>query len=421
MGSGSLRLTGEALGGMFRHGDWAFQAIDSMIDEPVTSFDILPYLRAGRRHMLLFGLIGLGGGLAFGFLAPKWYETSVSVVPTGSPKAGGGIAAAAMSAVDLPIDLGLGGGDVERVAAIFKSQSVTDAVIDKFGLMSRYDERYREDARETLQKHCSVKVDKKPGVVTVTCEDKVPQVARDMVAYYAEYGNDVARRVSVSSAAEERRFLEKRLLQAQVDLDKACQALRDFQQQNSVISLPEQAKAVVESIATLRAEMIAKQTQLAYVDRFAASEESTSSQLRAQVGILKSRLKAMEDRGGGESSRGSGGHGGASTAAGLFPPAMDIPPLQYQLGQILREQKVQETLVTLLTQRYEIARMSEARDTSSFQVMDRPMVPTKKSRPKRVTSAAVGMFGGALFGLVWAQIRRRRSTCGQATAAAAEA
>ena len=353
------------------------------------------------------GLIGLCGGLSYGLLAPKWYQASVAVVPAATPKGGMTGVASAISAVDLPIDLGVGGTDVERVGAIFKSTSLTDAVIAKFHLIDRYDERYIEDTRESLQKHCSIKIDKKPGVVTVTCEDRSPTVARDMVGYFAQYGNEVALRISASSAAEERRFLEKRVEQARNDLDKACRDLRDFQQQNGVISLPEQAKAVVESIATMRAEMISKQTQLAYVNSFSASGEAISGQLSAQVGILKTRLKSLEGPGKVAASAASVPTGSRNSPE-LFPPAMNIPPLQYQLGQVLREQKMQEVLVTLLTQRYEIARMNEARDTSNFQILDNPVLPTKKSRPKVLMSAGTGMLLGVVLGFVWTILRRPR-------------
>jgi uncharacterized protein involved in exopolysaccharide biosynthesis len=388
-----------------------------MTDDPVTLFDIRPILRIGRWRIAAVGLLGFVGGLSYGLLSPKWYQASVAVVTAGSSKGGMSGAAAAFGGMDLPVDLGLGGADVERLAAIFKSASVTDAVIAKFHLMARYKQQYIEDTRDALQVHCSTKVDKKPGIVSVTCEDTSPQMARDMVAYYAEFGNEVALRISASSATEERRFLEKRLEQSRIDFDKSCRDLRDFQQQNGVISLPDQAKAVVESIATLRAEMISKQTQLAFINSFSASDEATSSQLRAQVGILKSRLKSLEGPSGKEPASAASASQGSMNSTELFPPAMNIPPLQYQLGQVLREQRMQEVLVTLLTQRYEIARINEARDTSTFQVLDNPVLPTKKIRPKVRTSAITGMILGIFIGLAWAIVRRPRQSVKTASGA----
>jgi capsule polysaccharide export protein KpsE/RkpR len=329
----------------------------------------------------------------------------------------GGMAAAALGAIDLPIDIGGGGADIERIAAIFRSTTVTDAAISKFNLMTRYRQRYLEDTRKALQLHCLATIDKKPAIVKVTCEDTSPQFATDLVTFYAKYGNEVARRISASSAAEERKFLETRVAQARNELDQASQNLRDFQERNKIISLPEQAKAVVASMATLRAEMLQKQTQLAYVDSFSSNDESTSGQLRAQVGVLRSRLKAMEESNGVRTPTSAKSTQPASSASadvinaeGVFPLATSIPPLQYQLERLLREQKTQEILLTLLVQRYETARVNVARDTSTFQVLDYPVVPTQKSRPKVSMCAAIGLLVGLLFGFGLTVVRQLRKT-----------
>jgi capsule polysaccharide export protein KpsE/RkpR len=354
--------------------------------------------------------LGLAAGTTYSFVAPKWYTAELSVVPSVSSKGGssGALsgAAAALGATDLSVDLG-GSSDVDRIDAIFRSTSVTDAVIAKFGLVARYRERYLEDTREELWKHCSTRLDKKPALVTLACEDKSPDVAMAIVAYFADNANQVARRISTSSAGEERRFLETRVSQARNNLDEASRNLREFQEQNKVISLPEQARAIVTSMATLRAEMLEKQLQLAYVDGYSSNDESTSGQLRQQVGILQAKLKSLEQahvpadlRAPNPARPGTQANADSRGASSIFPPAMNVPMLQYKLEQLLREQKMQESLVTLLMQRWELARVQEARDTSTMQILDHPIRPTKKSRPKRAISMLLGFLTGLALGLI---------------------
>src|SRR5439155_5104068 len=91
---------------------------------------------------------------------------------------------------DLPIDLG-NNADVERIAAVFESTSVTDAVISKFGLSERYDDKYIEHARTDLWKHCSTRIDRKAKLVALTCEDKDPKFVKEMLSYFGDYGNEV--------------------------------------------------------------------------------------------------------------------------------------------------------------------------------------------------------------------------------------
>lgn len=386
-----------------------------MKDDTNPNIDFLQQLLADWRRIIPFAAFGLVGGIAYAFLMPKWYTADLSVVPSVSSKGPslGGLSGAAAALTELPIDLG--GSDVDRIAAIFHSSSVTDAVIAKYNLKDRYNVRYREDAREELWKHCSTKIEKKPNVVTLSCEDKSPQQAQAIVAFFADYANQVALRVATSSAREERKFLEKRVSQAKADLDKASRELRDFQEANKIVSLPEQAKAVVASMATIRAEILEKQLQLSFVDGFTSTDESTSGQLRRQVGLLQGKLKTLEEDKSAANRSALNAHTPGSPAAskprntgGIFPPAMNVPKLQYELEYLLREQKIQETLLMLLTQRYEIARVNEARDTSTIQVLDYPVIPTKKSRPRRIVCILLGCLAGLAIGVAPLLMKRWR-------------
>ena len=62
----------------------------------------------------------------------------------------------------------------------FERQKVTDAAIERFGLMKRYQVEHIEFAREELWKHCYTSVARKSGVVVLSCEDRSPAIARDL-------------------------------------------------------------------------------------------------------------------------------------------------------------------------------------------------------------------------------------------------
>jgi uncharacterized protein involved in exopolysaccharide biosynthesis len=358
-------------------------------------------------------------GVAYAFLAPAWYQSQLALVPQASSKSG----LAALTA-DLPINLDIGGGDsasADRIQAVLKSRTVTDAVIEKFQLQQRYEEAHLENARKVLWLHCSTKLDKKPGVVTLTCEDRDPQMAQAITAYFAEVGNTVFRRISKSSAAEERRFLETRWEQSKKDVVTAAMNLRDFEEKHKLVDLGEQSKAMVSAMASLKADLLAKQIQLSYLTQFSSSDEATATQLRREISILQAKLDSMMDEGGLESASAKEGESDAGSdtdvsvpaprprpvrkgkdkkaSTGFFPVAMKVPQLKFELEGLYREKKIQETLFQLLTQRYELARISEARDTSAFEVLDLPVVSDHRSRPKRAPIVAGALFVGLLLGL----------------------
>jgi uncharacterized protein involved in exopolysaccharide biosynthesis len=70
-------------------------------------------------------------------------------------------------------------------------------------------------------------------------------------------------------------------------------------------------------------------------------------------------------------------------------PFARVPELGLELVKLAREVKIQEVLVTLLTQQLEQARIAEARDTPVVQVLDRAVAAERPSRPRAGRNAAI--------------------------------
>src|SRR5262245_21246662 len=111
-----------------------------------------------------------------------------------------------------------------------------------------------------------------------------------MAAYFGEAGNRVFGTISASSAREERRFLESQVVKARQDVDQASRKLREFQEHNKVIDLPEQSKAVISAMASLQGELVSKQLELSYLNSFSSRTESSVVQLQQQIAIMQAKL-----------------------------------------------------------------------------------------------------------------------------------
>jgi len=68
----------------------------------------------------------------------------------------------------------------------------------------------------------------------------------------------------------------------------------------------------------------------------------------------------------------------------LYPPLRQLPRLSVPYADLYRRVRIQETLYELLTQQYELARIEEAKDVPTVNVIDFPGVPEKKSFPPRL-------------------------------------
>ncbi|MBV8757224.1 MAG: hypothetical protein JO257_08125 [Deltaproteobacteria bacterium] len=378
-----------------------------MNDAPTTSAPLDPLgVLAGRWRTILVGfLLGAAAGVAYALLAAPWYRATLTVVPSQRPRDSSALGIVAK----LPGGLDSMPTDVQRIQAVLASASVADAVIAKFHLLERYGVSHIEQARETLGKLCTTSVDRQSGVVSLSCEDKVPEQAMQMAAYYGEVGNQVFGRVNASSAREERKFLEAQVDKARSDVDEASRQLRAFQEEHKIIDLPEQSKAVIGAMATMEGELVSKQLELSYLSNFSSRTEASVVQLRQQIAALRSKLQDLE------AERASSGVGSAATGSGsaaFFPGAMNVPSLRFELERLLREQKVKDTVFAMVTQRYEMAKIDEARDTSTFQILDSPTLPTFPSRPRKKRAVALAAGAGAGLACVWIVLpvwwRRRR-------------
>jgi len=339
--------------------------------------------------LLVCAVLGLGAGTGYALLAPAWYEARLAVLPSQDGENSKLAKVAALGAA-----AGLSptvSNEVQRVHAVLSSVSVAQAVIAKFELQDRYDARSIEAARKQLQEHCTTSIELKAGIVTVTCEDHNPMIACAITAYFGEVGNQVFERITVSTARGERRFLEQMVAKTKEDVDRSSTALREFQERNHVLDLPAQSKAVISAMATLQGDLISKRLQLSYLKGFASAEEPRVQQLVEQAAIADRELRRLE----------SSSTGDDHDNPKFFPGALRVPGLTFELAQLMRTQKIDETVYAMLNERLAMTRVDEARDTAAFQILDAPTIPTTPSRPRRARAAALATVAGLAAGVVF--------------------
>jgi tyrosine-protein kinase Etk/Wzc len=350
---------------------------------------------AWKRIAVVACLVTLAGA-AYAFLSPSWYRSVLTVVPATPPKSSN---VSSLLGGDLGGALGASLGsapDSARIAAVLQSVGVADAVIEKFDLKKRYDVKYQEAAREELWSHCEVKPVQKPNLVQLSCEDQDPRFVEGLLAYFAEHGNKVFRRVSVSSATEEVHFLERRVADLRQQADELAARMREFQEKHQIVDLDSQARALVSSVAALNTQRIARQLELEYARTYSSKDEATSRQLASQVGVVEEVLRDLEERREPATPAAGAGKGAAGSGPGMFPPALAIPKLRSEYERLFRDRKVAETTLIFALDRLENARATEARDVSTFQVLDAPTVPQRRTRPRRTTI----LLGAVAIGLV---------------------
>lgn len=312
-------------------------------------------------------------------MQPNIYTAQTLILPTQDEKGTASMMAqlgglAAMAGISVS-----GATTTDLYITMLKSETLRDSIIDRFNLLELLKAKYRADVYQTLEGKVKVEAGKKDGVITISVDDKDPKLAAEIAnAYVHELGN-MAVRLNINGIEKNRGFLEERLAVARAELIKAEDALKAFQTSNKSVSVTDQTRVAIEGIARLRADLATREVQLNTLRRtYTESSQEVKNQAIA-VEQLRGQIARMEGT----------GNGGAIPALGA------TPALGQEYARLMREFKIQESIVELLTKQYETARISEAKDISPFQVLQKARVPERKSKPKR--SRFVLLYGAATF------------------------
>ena len=91
-------------------------------------------------------------------------------------------------------------------------------------------------------------------------------------------------------------------------------------------------------------------------------------------------------------------------------PTAKVPELVLEYVRKQREVKYHEVLFELIARQYEAARLDESRDAPLLQVVDRAVVPDRKSGPPRTLLILASCVLGAFAGAIWLILRNLIST-----------
>jgi capsule polysaccharide export protein KpsE/RkpR len=179
----------------------------------------------------------------------------------------------------------------------------------------------------------------------------------------------------------------------QQDLEAAEKEFGDFSSKNATVNIQEQAKAMVGAAASLQGEIIATQAQLEGLKQIYSENNVRVRSLRARLTELQAQLNKV---GGKDYVPGS-----PDKDDSLYPSIRKLPVLGETYADLYRRTKVQETVFEVLTQQYELAKVSEAKEIPSVKVLDAPDVPEAKAFPPRFVIMNLGVILGLALGIVW--------------------
>lgn len=294
-------------------------------------------------------------------ILPPQQQQSLAVSMLQSLGTLGGLASAAAGLQDPAV----------QYVAFFKSDTIADALIERFDLRQRYKKKLQRDTREKLHKRSDITLDK-DNIIVIEFDDPDPKMAAAVANAYVEELGKLLDRLAVTEAQRRRLFFEKQLAEAKsnlVDAEKALAAVGV-----SAAAVNANPSAALDTPVRLRAEITAQEVKLASMRSYMTESAAEYQQAEAELKALQQQLAKAQQR----STSGNSDNDYVAK---------------------YRDYRYYETLFEIFSKQYEVAKLDESREGALIQVIDAAQVPEIRSKPKRLllTLAAILLSGFALL------------------------
>ena len=331
--------------------------------------------------------------ILFVFSIPKRYTSFALLMPPTSESGPAGSIMGALSNLPFGGLMSQTNDESLSILAILKSRTIFEKVIQRFDLMKIYQVSNIDKALIALANNTAFNVEEE-GTISISVsadtdwfhypesEQRAKNLCTDMAIYFTQQLDIINKSLKTEQASFHREFIGERYRQNLVDLKKAEDSLRIFQEKHKMVALPEQTTATIEAAAALKAQMLSNEVKLGVMLGALNPTHPDIENIKKENSELSKKMSELE----------YGAEIIDYKQSSLFPVLADVPELGVELVRLKREVEIQNTLFVFLTQQYEEAKIKEAKDTPTIQVLDYPQKPFQKSAPKRVIILIICLF-----------------------------
>ncbi|MGC9198627.1 MAG: GumC family protein [Acidobacteriaceae bacterium] len=376
-------------------------------DDEISLLDLLIVLADRKRTVLwttgTFAVLAI----VISLLLPARYTATTTLLPPASSNSVSSMLASQLGSLGGMAAMAGGGLSLknpnDRYVSMLRSQTVEDLMVKRYGLMKEYHAHYLSDARKDFEAHATVDGDGKDGLIHISIEDHDPRKAAEMANGYVEAYRYLSQHLAISEASQRRLFFQQELQDAKNNLADAEVALEQTELKTGIIQPDSEERALIDSAATLRAQITALNVQIQGMQTYATGENAQLIQAQQELAGLQAELAKL----GGSSEA----MGGGAEDAFLLPKGV-IPKDEMEYIRRLRDVKYDETIFDILAKQFEMAKLDEAKEGALIQVIDPAVVPDRRSFPKRglivIVSTVLGLFFGIFLALFQAALQRLR-------------
>ena len=369
-------------------------------DDEIDLFEYVSLLWRRKWLIIFITLICCSVAIYYAlYVAEEIFESKTTLMPLKSSAGGGLSALRSMVPQGLGFNLPVGQGeaDVNRFINILNSRTITEVVAKELNLIDQLYPSLSEEEKSlpktyeqmirSMQGELVSISDNKKGLLIISCNTTSASLSADIANTYVKQLKNYLAENTATESQRNRIFIEKQYRKSTETLAKIDKDLQAFKEQNNIFAIEAQSQRLVNQIGLLEGTLSAKEIELAVLDNVNVARNNPKRRsLNYEVEAVKNKLKSI--RSGSDSS-------GHSMSVNLN----EIPKIERELKNLMREQVKQETLYALLAQQYEQAKIQEASDEISITVLDPAIPAVTRSKPNRKLLVLMGGVIGLMLSL----------------------
>ncbi len=356
-------------------------------DHEISLLELLATIGRKKRIVLITLTIAVVIGLLLAFLLPKEYTAKTTLLPPKQQSSMSSMLSSQLGSLGAVASLtghGLGlKNPNDMYVAMFRSRTVEDAMIRKYGLMKEYHAKLLSVARKDFEGYSKVNGSTKDGLIHISVTDRNPERAAELANGYVAQFRNLSNHLAITSAAQRRLFFQEQMKSAKDKLTNAEFALEQTEEKSGMIEISSQARALIETGAQLRAQIASQEAQVQGMRAFAAPDNPNLVQAEQELQALRAQLASLAGKGGNPDDE-------------LILPKGKLPSAGLEYLRKFRDVQYYQAIFDILAKQFELAKLDEAREGALIQVVDPAIPPDHKSSPKRAL-ILIGCFAGGLF------------------------
>lgn len=331
-------------------------------------YDLVLLILKWRKLFIVNFIIVVSISVVIALVLPIWYSATTVILPA-SGGSGGLPSFLPSDLKGVATSFGFDSASEEIYQTILSSRTILERIVDKFDLREVYNmdaDVFSEDVLEAFVGHLSVET-RDDGSIGIAVEDQSAQRAADMANACVEELDHIFSEITSETARKNKLFIGMRLEQVNDSLAKLQDSLKRFQQTHNAISIPEQLMVMINAAADLKAEQLSNEVELEVVRSAFGADHPIAKQLSLADDIYEENFNSLIEGKSGD----------------VFLSLSELPELGRKYADLMRRVRIQATLIEFIYPQYESAKINELKETSNVQILDRAVVPNRKSRPPR--------------------------------------